>query len=222
MVVVHHLENSRSQRILWTLEELGVPYEVKRYERDKKTSLAPESLKAVHPLGKSPVITDDDITVAESGAIIEYLIGKYGNGQFTVDTASAAHRDYVFWLHFAEGSLMPPLLLKLVFDKVRTSPMPFFAKPIAKSIAQKVMKSFVGPNIKGNLAFIEHYLADHEWFAGDKLTGADMQMSFPLEACVASGVADSGYPNIVAYVKRVHARPAYQKALSVGGPYDYA
>lgn len=222
MVVVHHLENSRSQRILWALEELGVPYEIKRYERDKKTNLAPASLKAVHPLGKSPVITDDGVTVAESGAIIEYLIKKYGNGNYTVSPDAAEHLDYVYWMHFAEGSLMPPLLLKLVFDKVRTSPMPFFAKPIAKTISKKVMSSFVGPSIKGNMDFIENYLADHKWFAGDQLTGADFQMSFPLEASVASGLIDNQRPNIVAYVKRIHERPAYQKALKAGGPYDYA
>jgi len=221
MVVVHHLENSRSQRILWALEELGVPYEVKRYERNKKTSLAPDSLKKVHPLGKSPVITDGDITVAESGAIIEYLVGRYGDGLLAVNEEDQL-RAYQYWLHFAEGSLMPPLLLKLVFDKVRKSPMPFFAKPIAKSISGKVMKSFVGPNIKNNLAFIEDYLATHEWFADNKLTGADIQMSFPLEATVASGVADQQYPSIIAYVKRIHARSGYQKALTVGGPYDYA
>lgn len=222
MLVVHHLENSRSQRILWALEELGVPYEVKRYERNKKTSLAPDSLRKIHPLGKSPVITNDNITVAESGAIIEYLVGKYGNGLLAVNNDEDQLRAYQYWLHFAEGSLMPPLLLKLVFDKVRKSPMPFFAKPIAQSISRKVMKSFVGPNIKNNLAFIEDYLAAHEWFAGNKLTGADIQMSFPLEASVASGVADNQYPNIIAYVKRIHARTAYQKALAAGGPYDYA
>lgn len=222
MLVVHHLENSRSQRILWALEELGVPYEVKRYERNKKTSLAPDSLRKIHPLGKSPVITNDNITVAESGAIIEYLVGKYGNGLLAVNNDEDQLRAYQYWLHFAEGSLMPPLLLKLVFDKVRKSPMPFFAKPIAQSISRKVMKSFIGPNIKNNLAFIEDYLAAHEWFAGNKLTGADIQMSFPLEASVASGVADNQYPNIIAYVKRIHARTAYQKALAAGGPYDYA
>jgi len=222
MLVVHHLENSRSQRILWALEELGVPYEVKRYERNKKTSLAPDSLRKIHPLGKSPVMTNDNITVAESGAIIEYLVGKYGNGLLAVNNDEDQLRAYQYWLHFAEGSLMPPLLLKLVFDKVRKSPMPFFAKPIAQSISRKVMKSFVGPNIKNNLAFIEDYLAAHEWFAGNKLTGADIQMSFPLEASVASGVADNQYPNIIAYVKRIHARTAYQKALAAGGPYDYA
>lgn len=227
MVVVHHLENSRSQRILWALEELGVPYEVKRYERNKKNNLAPDSLKAVHPLGKSPVITDnvnqdDIVTVAESGAIIEYLVDKYGDGLLAVSNDEKHRRDYQYWLHFAEGSLMPPLVLKLVFEKVRKSPMPFFAKPIAKSISSKVMKTFVGPSIRNNMAFIEEYLASHKWFAGDKLTGADIQMSFPLEACVATGVADQQYPNIIAYVKRIHARPAYQKALAEGGPYNYA
>lgn len=222
MVVVHHLENSRSQRILWALEELGVPYEVKRYERDRKTNLAPESLKKVHPLGKSPVITNENITVAESGAIIEYLVGEYGDGLLSVGNDQEQNRAYQYWLHFAEGSLMPPLVLKLVFERVRKSPMPFFAKPIAKSISQKVMKTFVSPTIKQNLTFIDDYLAKNEWFAGNKLTGADIQMSFPLEACVASGVAGEQYPNIVSYVKRIHERPAYQKALAAGGPYSYA
>ncbi|WP_250658072.1 glutathione S-transferase family protein [Alkalimarinus coralli] len=221
MVIVHHLENSRSQRILWALEELNVPYEVKRYERNKKTSLAPESLKKVHPLGKSPVITDNGVTVAESGAIIEYLVGKYGDGELTLSSGTAEHREYIYWLHFAEGSLMPQLLLKLVFDKVKSGPMPIFAKPIAKMISKKVMASYVGPNIRDNLTFIDNHLANNAWFAGNKLTGADLQMSFPLEASVASGVADK-YPNIKAYVQRIHARPAYQKALETGGPYDYA
>ncbi len=222
MVVVHHLNNSRSQRILWALEELNVPYEVKRYERDKKTSLAPASLKKVHPLGKSPVITDKDITVAESGAIIEYLGQSYGTNGFIPDINSPEYRQYIYWLHFAEGSLMPPLLLKIVFDKVKSGPMPFFIRPIAKEISRKVMSSYVSPNIKGNLAFIEDHLKSNEWIAGDNMTGADIQMSFPLEACVASGVAGSQYPKIIAYVKRIHARPAYKKALEVGGPYDYA
>jgi len=229
MVIVHHLENSRSQRVLWALEELGVPYEVKRYERDPVTNLAPESLKKIHPLGKSPVITDDStdesteggVTVAESGAIIEYLTQTYGEESFTPEIGSEAHRDYAYWMHFSEGSLMPQLLLKIIFDKVTTSPMPFFVKPIAKGIAKKVMSGYVSPNIKVMLDFIENHLANREWFAGSSLSGADIQMSFPLEACVMSGVAGK-YPGITAYVKQIHARPAYQNALKEGGPYDYA
>ena len=227
MVIVHHLENSRSQRVLWALEELGVPYEVKKYERDPVTNLAPESLKQVHPLGKSPVITDQStesgpITIAESGAIIEYLALTYGKENFTPAVGTEASRQYNYWMHFSEGSLMPQLLLKIIFNKVTTNPMPFFVKPIAKGIAKKVMSSYVSPNIRAMLDYVENHLGEFEWFTGDALTGADIQMSFPLEACVMSGVADEKYPNIKAYVKRIHAREAYQRGLEVGGPYDYA
>jgi len=227
MVVVHHLNNSRSQRVLWALEELGVPYEVKRYERDSVTNLAPASLKAIHPLGKSPVITDtndagDVVTVAESGAIIEYLAQAYGEGSFTPELGTQAYRDYMYWMHFSEGSLMPQLLLKIIFDKVANSPMPFFVKPIAKGISKKVMAGYVDPNIVVMLDYIESHLNDKEWFAGDSLTGADIQMSFPLEASVMGGGISANYPNILAFVKRVHARTTYQSALKTGGTYDYA
>jgi glutathione S-transferase len=221
MLVVHHLENSRSQRILWALEELGVAYEVKRYERDKVTNLAPASLKKVHPLGKSPVIVDGALTIAESGAIIDYLVTTYGDGALVPELNSPEHREYNYWLHYAEGSLMPPLVMKLVFDKVANSPMPFFVKPVAKGISKKVTESYIGPNIKDSFDFIEHHLQQNEWFTGGKLTGADIQMSFPLEASVASGVVGDQYPKITAYVKRFQSRPAYQKALETGGPYDY-
>jgi len=222
MITVHHLNNSRSQRVLWALEELGVPYEVKRYERDSVTNLAPESLKKVHPLGKSPVITDGGLSIAESGAIIEYLAQVYGKNGFTPEMGTKSQHMYTYWMHFSEGSLMPQLLLKIIFDKVASSPMPFFIKPIAKGISKKVMGGYVDPNIKVMLDYIENHLSENEWFAGDTLTGADIQMSFPLEASVMSGGVGSDYPHIQAYVKRVHARPAYQKGLEVGGPYDYA
>ena len=184
MITVHHLNNSRSQRILWMLEELGIPYEIKHYQRDAKTMLAPASLKKVHPLGKSPVITDGDITVAESGAIIDYLAQNYGQNLLTA-VNTPEYRQYTYWMHFAEGSLMPPFVMKLVFDKVRSAPVPFFLKPVTKGIADKVMKSFVGPNISSNMDFINEHLAKNEWFAGAQMTGADFQMSFPLEAAVA-------------------------------------
>ena len=221
MITLHHLNNSRSQRILWLLEELGVPYEIRHYQRDRKTQLAPPELKKVHPLGKSPVITDDGVTVAESGAIIEYLVRKYGT-QFRPAEDSPAFLDYTYWMHFAEGSLMPPLVMKLVFDKVREAPVPFFIKPVTKGIADKVMSSFVGPNIRGNLDFIEAHLAKHPWFAGDALSGADFQLSFPLEATMAGRAAGGHYPAIKAWVKKVQERPAYQRGLKAGGPYDYA
>src|ERR1035438_10600585 len=138
MITVHHLNNSRSQRVLWLLEELGVPYEIKKYQRDPKTMLAPETLRAVHPLGKSPVITDGDVTVAESGAIVEYLIEHYGQGPLVPPSGTEQRRRYTYWLHFAEGSAMPPLLLKLIFDRIESGPMPFFVKPVARGIARKV------------------------------------------------------------------------------------
>jgi len=221
MIIVHHLNNSRSQRILWLLEELGIPYEIRHYQRDAKTLLAPPALKKIHPLGKSPVITEDGITIAESGAIIEYLVQTYAADSLRPALGSAEHRDYTYWMHFAEGSLMPPLVMKLVFDKVRSAPVPFFLKPVTKGIADKVMSSFVGPNISNNMQFIENHLAGREWFAGAHLSGADFQMSFPLEAAMAGRVTGH-YPNVQAWVKKVQARPAYQRALKAGGPYDYA
>ncbi len=220
MITLHHLNNSRSQRILWLLEELETPYEIKFYERDKITILAPKELKQIHALGKSPVITDGDVTVAESGAIIEYLVQTYGNDLYP-QLGSSEHRDYTYWMHYAEGSLMPQMLIKLIFDKVKNSPMPFFVKPIARMIANKVLDSYAGPNIKTNLTFIENHLSQQEWFCGDKLTGADIQMSFPLEAMIAREGGDH-FPNIAAFVRKFQARPAYQKALEAGGEYDYA
>lgn len=224
MITVHHLNNSRSQRILWMLEEIGIEYQIKHYTRDKETQLAPKELFAVHPLGKSPVITDDKgkkiITVAESGAIIEYLAQNYATSLIPRKNTEA-YRQYIYWLHFSEGSLMPQLLLKLIFDKVKNAPVPFFIKPITKGIANKVMNAYVAPNIKNNMKFINDHLAENEWFAGDKMTGADIQMSFPLEASLSRSPAE-GYSHIKAYVKKIHALPAYKKALEVGGPYDYA
>lgn len=221
MIIVHHLNNSRSQRILWLLEELNVEYEIKRYERDPVTIRAPQSLKEIHPLGKSPVIQDGDIVVAESGAIIEYLVRQYGSEQFMPEENTQAYRDYIYWLHFAEGSLMPPLLMKMVFDKLKQSPMPFFVKPIAKKISDKVMTTFVSPEIKQLLAYIDSYLGEREWFAGEHLSGADFQMSFPLEACVARGTVGQNHPNILAFVQRFQARVAYLAAFDKGGDYDY-
>ncbi len=220
MITLHHLNNSRSQRILWLLEELKIPYEIKFYERDKITILAPKELKKIHALGKSPVITDGDVTVAESGAIIEYLVQTYGKGLYP-QPGGSEHRDYTYWMHYAEGSLMPQMLIKLIFDKVKNSPMPFFVKPIARMIANKVLDSYAGPNIKTNLTFIENHLSQQEWFCGNNLTGADIQMSFPLEAMIAREGGDQ-YPNIAAFVRKFQARPAYQKALEAGGEYDYA
>lgn len=220
MIVVHHLENSRSQRVLWLLEELGVPYEVKRYERNKETMLAPPELKAVHPLGKSPVITDGGTTVAESGAIVEYLIDRYGNGRLIPPAGTPERLRYTYWLHYAEGSAMPPLLLKLVFDRVESAPMPFFIKPIARAIAGRAKSSFIEPQIALHLDYLESELGKAPWFAGTEMTGADVQMSFPLEAAAARANLTAGRPKVAAFLERIHARPAYQRALVKGGPYE--
>ena len=219
MITVHHLNNSRSQRILWLLEELGVPYEIKRYQRDPKTMLAPQELRAVHPLGKSPVITDGDVTLAESGAIIEYLAERYGQEHLLPPAGTPERLRCNYWLHYAEGSAMPPLLLKLVFRRVETAPAPFFVKPIAKSIAHKVMSSFVDPQLKLHLDYLEGELGKSEWFAGNEFSAADIQLSFPLEAFAARGGLDTSYPRLSAFLQCIHARPAYQRALQKGGEY---
>src|SRR5690349_9782118 len=179
MVTVHHLENSRSQRILWLLEELGVPYEVKLYKRNPETMLAPPELKAVHPLGKSPVITDAGLTVAESGAIVDYLASKYGSGKLVPPADSPERMRYTYWLHYAEGSAMPPLLLKLVFNRLESAPMPFFIRPIAKAIAGRAQSGFIDPQVKLHLDYIESELDKSTWFAGEQFSAADIQMSFP-------------------------------------------
>jgi glutathione S-transferase len=202
------------------LEELGLDYEIKQYQRDAVTNLAPITLKLIHPLGKSPVITDGDVTVAESGAIIEYLGSTYGNAEMIPKMGTEAYRQYNYWLHFSEGSFMPPMVAKLVFDKVRAKAKPFFVKMIANKIADKVMDGYFGPNIQANMEYIEAHLTHNQWFAGNSLSGADIQMSFPLEASVSRGIKQ--YPNTVSYVQRIHARPAYQRALQKGGKYDYA
>ncbi len=219
MITVHHLNNSRSQRVLWLLEELGLPYEIKHYQRDKATMLAPPELRAVHPLGKSPVISDGELVVAESGAILEYLVDRYGQGRFKPAPDSAEALRYRYWMHYAEGSAMPPLLMKLIFDRIERSPMPFFAKPIAKGIAAKVKAGFIQPAIKSHLDFMEAELAKSPWFAGAEFTAADVQLSFPLEAAASRGGLAADRPRLTDFLKRIHARPAYQRALERGGPY---
>ena len=222
MITVHHLEHSRSQRVLWLLEELGLPYDIQHYPRDPKSHLAPPELKRVHPLGKSPVITDDGRTIAESGAIIEYLVERHGNGRLVPPPGSDERLRWTYWLHFAEGSAMPPLLLTLIFDKIRNAPMPFFVKPIARAIAAKVMDGFVEPNLKSQLDFMEAELTRNKWFAGSKFSAADVQMSFPLEAAAQRAGLDASRPKLMAFLQRIHARPAYQRALARGGPYSFA
>jgi glutathione S-transferase len=220
MIVVHHLNNSRSQRVLWLLEELALPYEVRRYERDAATLLAPPELRAVHPLGKSPVISEDGKVLAESGAIMEYLVETHGNGRLVPPAGSDERLRYRYWLHYAEGSAMPPLLLKLVFDRIGQARMPFFVKPVARAIAARARDSFIQPQIERHLDFMEAELGRSAWFAGDEFTAADVQMSFPVEAAAARAGLDARRPRLMDYLARIHARPAYQRALAQGGPYD--
>jgi glutathione S-transferase len=221
MVIIHHLNNSRSQRVLWLLEELGVPYEVKRYERDAKTMLAPPALLSVHPLGKSPVIVDGETTIAESGAIVEYLVGKYGGGRLVPPADTPQRLRYTYWLHYAEGSAMPVLLFKLVFDRIAANPAPWPISAIARRISATVSSSFIAPNLQRHLDFMEAELNAHAWFAGEEFTAADVQMSFPVEAAASRAGLNAGRPKLFAFLNRIHARDAYQRALERGGKYDY-
>jgi glutathione S-transferase len=216
MITVHHLNNSRSQRILWLLEELGLKYEIEYYKRDPKTMLAPDSLRQIHPLGKSPVITDGELTLAESGAIVEYLVDRYGEGKFAPPLNTPERLQYTYWLHYAEGSVMPPLLLKLVFDRIEREPLPFFIKPIAKLISSRTKSSFIEPQINQHFDYLEAELNKKLWFIGDEFTAADIQMSFPIE----KARIDMSRPKLMNYLKRIHARPAYQSALKRGGTFE--
>ncbi|MFJ2991414.1 glutathione S-transferase [Pandoraea sp. NPDC087047] len=230
MLTVHHLNNSRSQRVLWMLEELGVPYDLQRYERDPKTMLAPPELRRVHALGKSPVVTDGDLTLAESGAIIEYLVERYGHdghdgqGRLAPPRGTPERLRWTYWLHYAEGSAMPPLLLKLVAQRIASAPMPFFARPIARKISGTLQSSFVDPQLALHFGYVNDALTKTGWFVGDTFSAADIQMSFALEAAVArgdaSGDAKGRWPAITDFLERIHARDAYQRALARGGPYE--
>ncbi|RUR72280.1 glutathione S-transferase [Nostoc sp. PCC 7120 = FACHB-418] len=209
MIIVHHLNNSRSQRVLWLLEELGIEYDIKFYERDSKTMLAPASLRQVHPLGKSPVITDAEVTVAESGAIIEYIVERYGNGQLIPKSGTPERLRYTYWLHYAEGSAMPPLVMNLIFNR-------FGAGDSGANDA------FIAPQIELHFDYIEAELGKSTWFVGSEFTAADIQMSFPLVLVVLQAELISSRPKIQEFIERIHARPAYKRALERGGKYDYA
>ncbi|MEH1782544.1 glutathione S-transferase [Nostoc sp.] len=209
MITVHHLNNSRSQRVLWLLEELGIEYEIKFYERDPKTMMAPESLRQVHPLGKSPVITDGDLTIAESGAIIEYLVNRYGNGQLVPASGTPEHLRYTYWLHYAEGSAMPLLVMRLVLDNFGAGD-------------SSVVSGFVTPQIKLHFDYIESELRKNTWFAGEEFTAADIQMSFPLEVVAMQKEEVQNWPKLKEFVDRIQTRPAYKRALERGGKYDFS
>ena len=220
MITVHHLNNSRSQRVLWLLEELHADYEIKRYKRDPKTMLAPKSLRKVHPLGKSPVITEDGLTIAESGAIIEYLVDRHGGKKLVPPPRSPERLRYTYWLHFAEGSAMTPLLLSLLFGKLPSQPMPILVRPLVRAISSRVLETFVNPQLDTHRRFMEDELAKSPWFAGDEFSAADIQMSFVVEASDARGGLGDDHPNMTAWLERIHARPAYVRALEKGGPYE--
>lgn len=218
MIKLHHLERSRSQRILWLLEELGTPYEIIEYKRHPKTMLAPPSLSKVHPLGKSPVITDGDTVVAESGAILEYLAERYHGGHLVPTTGTPAHQRCRYYMHYAEGSLMPPLLIRLIASKIRSAPVPFFLRPVTGKIAANLEQAISTPGLAKHMAFLEAELTGRTWLCGEDLTLADIQMSYPLEALAARGGAGTHTPNVLRVLQAIQARPAYQRALQRGGP----
>jgi len=219
MITVHHLNNSRSQRVLWLLEELGLEYDIKFYQRDPKSMLAPQSLRDIHPLGKSPVITDGDLTIAESGAIVEYLVERYGNGKFIPEAGTPERLRYRYWLHYAEGSAMPLLLMKLIFSRLPKS-VPGLIRPVARLICNGVLGKMVDPQLKRHLQYLEGELSKSTWFAGNTFSAADIQMSFPIEGARSRGGLDGHYPNLLKYLEAIHGRPAYQRALERGGPYE--
>ena len=221
MIKVHHLNDSRSQRVQWLLEELGLDYEVVRYERDATSRLAPPELLAIHPLGKSPVIQDDGVTVAETGAVVEYLLDTYGEGRLRPAAGSEDARRFTYWLHYAEGSAMPPLLLKLVFSMLPRR-APGLVRPLVKSIAAKALTGFVDPQLRTHVGFWEDELGRSEWFAGDQFTAADIMMSFPVEAGADRAFDPATKPRLRAFLDKIHARPAYRRALERGGAYSYA
>ena len=217
MITVHHLDNSRSLRILWLLEELGLSYDIVAYQRDPQTMRAPAALRQIHPLGKAPVLVDDELVLAESGAIIETMVERHGAGRLAPAAGTPEQIRYRYWLHYGEGSAMPPLLLTLVFNRIEAAPMPFFAKPIVRSVVAKARDGFIRPQLDGHLDYMEAELGKSRWFAGADFSGADIQMSFPLEAAAARGGLNASRPRLMAFLDRIHDRPAYQRAVERGG-----
>jgi glutathione S-transferase len=220
MITVHHLNNSRSQRVLWLLEELGAIYEVRRYERDAKTMMAPRALKDIHPLGKSPVITENGTTIAETGAIIDYLLETHGDGRFIPKAGTPERLRYTYWMHYAEGSAMTPLLLKLVFNGIAAN-APGLMRGLVKAVMQAAEQRVADPQIALHVNYWDEELSKSRWFAGEEFSAADIMMSFPLEAAASRAGARSR-PMIASFLDRIHARPAYVTALKKGGPYAYA
>ena len=221
MMIVHHLNDSRSQRVLWLLEELGLDYAVRRYQRDPKTMLAPPELRAIHPLGKSPVLDDGDARVAETGAIVEYLLERCPEAGLRPAAGTEAARRFTYWLHCAEGSAMTPLLLKLIFSAIPAR-VPFLARGVAKGISRAMNANMIDPQLAAHTAYWEAELARSEWFAGDAFSAADIMMSFPVEAAGSRVGYGADKPRLKAFLEKIHARSAYQRALERGGPYSYA
>jgi glutathione S-transferase len=220
MIVVHHLNNSRSQRILWLLEELGLDYEVVKHVRDPVTNLAPPELLSVHPLGKAPVIRDGDLVLAESGAIIEYVLERYGDGRLAPAVGTPERVRYLYWLHYTEGTAMPLLLLHVIFDQIEKAKVAFFIRPVTRGIAGRLKQMLVEPQLKRNYDMMEAELGKSEWFAGPEITAADIHLSFALEAAVSRSGLDRGWPRLMGWLDRIHARPAYLRAVERGGPYQ--
>ncbi len=220
MIIVHHLEHSRSQRILWLLEELSVDYEIVSHARDPRTSLAPPELLELHPLGNSPVIVDGDNKIAESGAIVEYLLDKFDNGHLRPAEDTPEFLQYRYWLHYAEGTFATLMMLSLMVNRIESAPMPFFAKPVAKKIAGQIRSAYLDANVNRNIRFIDATLAASDWFCGDSLTAADIQMSFAVEAALARMTTADASPSMAAFKGRIEQRAGYQRALQKGGPYD--
>ncbi len=219
MIIVHHLNDSRSQRILWLLEELGLEYGVEKYLRDPATLRAPAGLRTLHPLGKLPVIVDGELTLAESGAIVDYILERYGQGRLVPPAGTPERLRYRYWMHYAEGSAMTPLLVKLIFDRIETGPVPFFVRPVVRGLARSVKGKFAQPEIDRHLDFLESELGRSAWFAGEELTGADILLSFPLQIAAAHGGLDAGRPRLTAFLERVAARPAWRRGVERGGAY---
>ncbi|WP_413616530.1 glutathione S-transferase [Halomonas cupida] len=220
MIRLHHLENSRSQRIVWLLEELEVDYDIEFHRRDPRTMLAPDTLKRLHPLGKSPLIVDEDAggrVVAESGAIIEYLLERHdGDFRLSPDPGHEDRQDYLFWLHHAEASAMPPLVMSLVFSRLGKSPVPWWLRPLGRRFAAGVRQRYLGPEISRLRQFWEDSLADRQWFSGNAFSAADIQMSFPLMA-LASRAGLEGCPRLEDFLQRVRDRDAYRRTLEKVG-----
>lgn len=219
MIKVHHLAQSRSHRILWLLEELGLEYDIETYDRNPRTLLAPASLKKLHPLGKSPVITLEDGTVlAESGAILETLVHLHPEPALAIKPGVDGWRDYFYWLHYAEGSLMPLLVMTLVFRRIPKGPMPFFIRPVAKAISKKVIRTYIQPQLDDHLVLLERWFSQNDWCAGNRFSAADIQLGFPLEALTSRSSGLEKAPSLLAYLERLRQRPAYKEAERKGGP----